>query len=210
MRLYLTKKPKPFVYQYLPNFFTLFRLVATPLTYYFIMNDSAYGWAFLCFAAAGISDWVDGYLARKWDVQSKFGKIFDPIADKTLMVTLYMTLGYLGNLPGWLVGLTIGRDGLILLSALVTFAFKLPISFSPIKSSKINTFCQILLIGTVLISQTVFYKLYLPEIFIAWLMLLLIFTSGITTIWSGIEYILYFTKQLYLLYWRGSDEQKTK
>lgn len=203
----MNKKPAQNLQKHIPNVFTFFRLLATPLTYYFI-TQSKYTLAFACFAAAGVSDWVDGYLARRWNVQSKFGRFFDPIADKILMLMSFLTLCYLDKLPLWLVVIVIGRDFLILLSGLISFALKLPIHFSPIKSSKLNTFFQIILIGIILASQTSCYRFYLPNLIQNWFVFLLIYVTGLTTIWSGIEYTLYFIKQLYLIYYRGLDEKK--
>lgn len=195
------------IYRYLPNFLTLLRLLATPFTYFLITNDY-FGGAFLCFIFAGISDGVDGYLARRWNVSSRFGRIFDPIADKALMFTTYITLGLAGKLPFLLVVLVIGRDALILLCGFITILFRLPIYFLPVWSSKINTCLQIILVGMVLIAQTNFYSAPAPQLVQDYFVSLLIYLAALTTIWSGCEYGIYFLKQLYFLYKRKADESK--
>jgi len=199
--------PKTGFYRHLPNVFTFLRLFITPLTYLFII-DGFFGYAFLCFLFAGLSDGIDGYLARRWDVVSKIGRIFDPIADKALIFITFITLGYLDKIPLWLVFLVISRDILIILCGFLTFIFKFQIRLAPIWSSKLNTFLQIFLVGTVLIAQTAFYKGIAPEFSQNWLIDILVFTTGLTTIWSGIQYGVYFVKQLYALKKRGRHVTK--
>lgn len=199
--------PKAGFYRHLPNVFTFLRLLITPLTYLFII-DGLFGYAFLCFLFAGLSDGIDGYLARRWDVVSKIGRILDPIADKALIFITFITLGYLGKIPLWLVFLVISRDILIILCGFITFIFKFQIRLAPIWSSKLNTFFQISLVGIVLLAQTAFYKNTLPELGQHWLIDILIITTGLTTVWSGIQYGVYFTKQLYLLKKRGRNVTK--
>lgn len=194
-------------YRHLPNIFTFLRLFLTPLTYFFII-ESQFDYALLCFLFAGLSDGIDGYLARRWDVVSKIGRILDPIADKALMFMTFITLGYLNKIPLWLVLLVISRDALIILCGLITFICQLKIRLVAIWSSKINTFFQLLFVGTILIAQTTFYKQIVPETGQYWLIKLLIIVTGITTIWSGLEYAVYFMKQLYHLKKRGPNASK--
>lgn len=194
-------------YRHLPNIFTFLRLFLTPLTYFFII-ESQFGYAFICFLFAGLSDGIDGYLARRWDVVSKIGRILDPIADKTLMFITFITLGYLNKIPLWLVLLVVSRDVLIILCGLITFVCKLKIRFAAIWSSKVNTFFQLIFVATILIAQTTFYKQIMPETGQYWLIKLLIIVTGITTVWSGIEYAVYFIKQLYHLRKRRTNASK--
>ena len=194
-------------YRHIPNIITFLRLLITPLAYFFITRGF-FDYAFCCFALAGISDGIDGYLARRWNVISKFGRIFDPIADKALMFITFVTLGIADKLPLWLVILVISRDTLIILSGFFTFLFKFPIQFLPVWSSKINTFFQIILIGTVLVAQTNYYSMIVPEFIQTQLIKLLILITALTTVWSGAEYGLYFIKQLHRLYAREKDAPK--
>lgn len=194
-------------YRHLPNIVTLSRLLIAPLTYFFIINNQ-FGWAFICFLFAGLSDGLDGYLARRWNVVSKIGRILDPIADKALMFITFLTLGYLGKIYLWLVILVISRDVLIILCGFITFLCQLKIHFTPIWSSKINTFFQIIFVSVILIAQTSFYQQIMPETGQYWLIELLTIVTGITTIWSGIEYAVYFINQLYILKKRGTNASK--
>jgi cardiolipin synthase (CMP-forming) len=190
-----------FLLHSLPNILTFFRLLATPFILFLILQN-AYLSAFGVFTFAGISDWLDGYLARRWQVESTFGRLFDPVADKALMIVCFASLGFSGALPLWLIVITIGRDLLILIAALFSFFKKLKIRFEPIFISKLNTFFQILLIGTTLLFfailtnpsywQTVPMFLYfLEKLYIG-----LIVGSAITTLWSGWKYGVYFIRQL--------------
>lgn len=194
-------------YRHLPNIFTFLRLLLAPLIYFFII-DNQFSYAFICFLFAGLSDGLDGYLARRWSVVSKMGRILDPIADKALMFITFITLGYLGKIDLWLVILVISRDALIILCGLITFIRKLKIRLTPVLSSKINTFFQIIFVGIILIAQTPLYQQIVPELGRYKLIELLTIVTGITTVWSGIEYAVYFTKQLYYLKIRGTNASK--
>ncbi len=194
-------------YRHLPNIFTFLRLFLAPLTYFFIINNQ-FSYAFICFLLAGLSDGLDGYLARRWNVVSKMGRILDPIADKALMFITFTTLGYLGKIHLWLVVLVISRDALIILCGLITFICKLKISLMPVLSSKINTFFQIIFVGIILIAQTPLYQQIVPELGQYWFIELLTIITAITTIWSGIEYAVYFIKQLYYLKKGGTNASK--
>ena len=90
--------PRENIYN-LPNFLTVSRLIAAPVTAYFLVHDH-YKWALGLFAYAGITDLVDGWLARKWKLQTVAGSVIDPMADKALMIILTVTLAIKGALPG--------------------------------------------------------------------------------------------------------------
>ena len=97
----------------LPNLITLARLLAVPLVVFLILQGLMTA-AFWMFFAAGISDAVDGYLAKRMDAVTELGTYLDPIADKTLLVAVYVTLGIAGHVPTWLVILVVSRDLLII------------------------------------------------------------------------------------------------
>ena len=97
-----------------PNLLTVFRILAS-LIFTFLIFKNDIGGAFLLFAFASISDFLDGYLARKWNVVSDLGKILDPIADKVLMFCSYCIFAYDSSIPVWISVIVIGRDILILL-----------------------------------------------------------------------------------------------
>src|SRR4051794_20528860 len=96
----------------LPNLITLARLLAVPLVVWLIL-DGEMGLAFAVFVFAGISDGIDGWIAKRWGQRTELGALLNPIADKTLLVALYVTLGVAGHLPNSLVILVVFRDLLI-------------------------------------------------------------------------------------------------
>lgn len=184
--------PGPF-HRWTPNILTFFRLVCVPSIVVLILKDH-FLIAFGIFTLASITDILDGYLARLWKVTSTFGLIFDPLADKSLLVCSALTLGSLVRIPVWIVALIIGRDILIFLAAIVIYLFKLPVKLVPILSSKINTFCQIILVGMVLLTNYTYGEIHsIPSLDL--LMTFILWTTALTTLWSGIEYTLYFFKE---------------
>ena len=93
--------------RYIPNILTGFRILLVPAVVMLMLEDEFLP-ALVLFAVAGFSDAVDGYLARRYDWTSRIGGLMDPLADKLLMVSSYLTLGWLGLIPSWLVALVIG------------------------------------------------------------------------------------------------------
>ena len=83
----------------LPNFLTVSRLIAAPVTSYLLLHDH-YKWALALFAYAGFTDLVDGWMARRWKLQTVAGSVIDPMADKALMIILTVTLAAKGAIPG--------------------------------------------------------------------------------------------------------------
>ena len=122
----------------LPNIITLGRLLSVPLTIWFIL-DGRTDIAFWVFAAAGASDAIDGFIAKHFDQVSELGRFLDPIADKVLVVSIFLTLGQLGYLPLWLVILVVSRDALIVGGAVFSFVLKLPFAGWPMMISKVIT-----------------------------------------------------------------------
>lgn len=181
------------LHKYIPNCLTAFRLIAVPTVTILILDEAFWGALFLFFLAA-ITDFLDGYLARKWQVTSTFGRIFDPIADKTIMACSYLALGYIELLPLWLVCLVISRDILILLVGAIVYLFSLSIPLTVLFSSKVNTFFQLLLVGPVLIASGAKGFPILSSLFQT-ITIALLWLTAVTTIWSGIDYIIYFTRK---------------
>ena len=180
------------IWLYLPNSLTVLRLLASPITFYLILNNKLVH-AFFVFACAGITDLIDGYLARKWQAQSRFGQIFDPLADKSLMLVCFIALAMLGYTPLWFLSLMISRDIVILLAGLSILVFKLPIKLRPSFISKVNTTLQLLYIGSLLLNN--------PDMRVLSAVLnpfshALMVLTVITTIWSGYNYSLYFVRQM--------------
>ncbi|MGQ0676136.1 MAG: CDP-alcohol phosphatidyltransferase family protein [Rhodospirillales bacterium] len=134
----------------LPNLITLARLCAVPVTIYLIITGHM-GWAFWLFVCAGISDAVDGFLAKHFRAHSVIGGYLDPLADKALLVSVYVTLGLQGYLPAWLVILVVFRDALIVLGIALSHALGQPLHMKPLMVSKINTGLQITLAAAALL-----------------------------------------------------------
>ena len=114
-----------------------------------IMN----GWmlaAFLLFLAAGVSDAIDGYLAKRFAMTSELGAYLDPLADKALIVSIYVTLGVSGEIPRWLVILVVSRDIMIVGAVLLAWLVGKPLPMKPLLVSKLNTAAQLFFAGVVL------------------------------------------------------------
>lgn len=133
----------------LPNVISVGRLLAVPVMVWLIVSDRMNA-AFWLFVAAGISDGVDGFIAKRFHVESELGSYLDPIADKVMLVCIYITLGVEDYIATWLVILVVFRDALIIGGALLSQVLDQPASFRPLYISKINTVAQIVLAAVVL------------------------------------------------------------
>ena len=134
----------------LPNLLTALRLVLVP-PILVLLVQGGYGTALALAIVAGVSDALDGWLARRFGWQSRIGGILDPLADKLLLVGTYVTLGLLGHLPAWLVVLVVLRDVVIVAGAAVYhFRFE-TVQPEPTQLSKINTVAQLLLVLVVMV-----------------------------------------------------------
>jgi cardiolipin synthase (CMP-forming) len=111
------------------------------------------GIAFLLFLAAGISDAVDGFLAKRFQMTSELGAYLDPLADKALIVSIYISLGVSGALPIFLVILVVSRDIMIISAFLLSWLVGKPMRVRPLLVSKANTVAQIVLATLVLAEQ---------------------------------------------------------
>ena len=165
----------------LPNVITFGRLLAVPVAVWLILEER-YTAAFWVFIAAGVSDAVDGYSAKRFDSRSRLGALLDPVADKALLTSVYLALALDGPVPGWLVFLVVLRDGLIVTGFLLICATASPRRFDPIFISKINTLLQIALIGFVLGD----FGLGIDTGFVV---PLLIAAVAVTTVVSGLWYL---------------------
>ena len=133
----------------IPNFITLGRVIAVPIVFWLLVSGEGKA-AFFVFVAAGISDAVDGYLAKRFDSKTELGAYLDPLADKLLIVSIYIALGWRAEIPLWLVVAVVSRDILILLAVMVSWLMEHPVLIRPITVSKLNTAAQIVLASTVL------------------------------------------------------------
>jgi cardiolipin synthase len=126
----------------LPNLLTLARLVLAPFVAADILHQR-YGRAIVLFFLAGLSDILDGFLARRLQASTPEGAYFDPMADKILLSVIYVSLGVAGAMPWWMVGVVFGRDVLILAMAAYGLLFTKLRKFPPSVWGKISTFFQI-------------------------------------------------------------------
>jgi len=133
----------------LPNLISLTRLLLVPLTIWLIF-DTCYGIAFWILVAAGISDALDGFIAKRFDSRTRLGALLDPVADKAMLVSVYVTLGMTHQLWAWLVILVVFRDLMIVGGFLLIQFVGLPKQYDPLYISKVNTGVQITLVGFVL------------------------------------------------------------
>jgi cardiolipin synthase len=160
-----------------PNLITLARLCAVPAAVW-LMLQHRLDIAFLVFVGAGISDAVDGWLARVWNARSALGAMLDPIADKALLVSVYVTLAAIGVLPDWLAILVVFRDLLIVGGVIFLWVLGIPTRIRPLMVSKANTFAQIALAALALLLAG--FHLAAPGLLDAmiWLVAATTFASG--------------------------------
>lgn len=133
----------------LPNLISIGRLILVPFVIVMIAQEK-WQLAFVAFVVAGLSDAVDGFIARRFDMRTELGAYIDPLADKALLVSIYATLSVVGVLPGWLVVLVIFRDVMIVMAVLLSWVLDNPVKIRPLFISKINTGAQIGLAALVL------------------------------------------------------------
>lgn len=186
----------------IPNMLTMSRILATPGIGYLIITHQHVAAVSLLFVA-GLTDVVDGYIARKYDMGSVVGTILDPFADKFLMTTLVVTLSVAGQLPTWLAVVILGRDAGLLMSALYWRWISLPpprtftrywdmtlpsAEVHPTQLSKINTGLQLALVGLYTVDPILPGLMGLDIHGFLGLEGFSYLTAG-TTIWSGLSYI---------------------
>ena len=171
----------------LPNIITLLRIGATPIVVWLIVEQHLI-WAFWVFVAAGVSDALDGFLAKQFDMETELGKYLDPIADKALLVSTYITLGINGYIPNWLVILVVFRDIAIVGGAMLFETMTHSLTMQPLMISKINTTLQIVLVCAVM--AVVGYSVELDGI-----LDLLVSATAVATIASGLTYAVVWIKR---------------
>jgi cardiolipin synthase (CMP-forming) len=164
----------------LPNIVTFARLCAVPLAFWLVLEQRI-GQAFLLFVAAGLSDALDGWLARRYGGNA-VGAAMDPVADKALLVTMYITLAAVGMLPAWLAILVVFRDAVIVGGIVALSVMGHAVAIRPLYISKVNTTLQIVLVAITLLQGA--FDLHLPG-----LLPLLIWCVALTTLASGSAYV---------------------
>src|SRR6187549_39660 len=126
----------------IPNLITLARILSVPIVVWAITSGEMMI-AFILFVIAGISDAVDGYLAKRFNMASEMGAYLDPLADKALIVSIYVSLGIAGAIPRWLVIFVVARDIMIIGAVILTWLIGRPMAVKPLLVSKLNTVAQI-------------------------------------------------------------------
>ncbi|HMK74815.1 MAG TPA: CDP-alcohol phosphatidyltransferase family protein [Thermodesulfobacteriota bacterium] len=164
----------------LPNILTLLRVLLIPLFVILIINKHL-DWALLTFAIAGITDGLDGLIARLTHQRTELGAYLDPIADKLLLFAAFVSLAIIEVIPSWLVVIVITRDVIILMGFLVMFLTGYHPKINPSLLSKTTTTFQILTILFVLMAW------YFPAF--KHLSMVAIYGTAIITILSGIQYV---------------------
>jgi len=133
----------------IPNLISLGRLLSVPVLVWAIV-DGRLMFAFVLFVVAGISDALDGFIAKRFGAESELGRFLDPLADKALLVGIYLALWSQQYLPNWLVLLVVWRDLLIVGGALLYQLLTHNLKMEPLLISKFNTLMQILLAAFIL------------------------------------------------------------
>ena len=176
--------------RHLPNLICLIRLVLIwPITV--ALHKGQYPLALALFIAAAVSDGLDGYLAKHFSWTSELGKFLDPLADKLLLVTVFVQAAWLGLVPWWLTAAVVARDVMIGLGALIFRLWFGPLHGRPTLISKINTAAQLVYVVLVLLNAAL--GLLPREILDACALL-----TFVTTVLSGVHYLLIFTRRAWM------------
>ena len=165
----------------LPNLLTLLRLVLVPFIASAIWNEE-FPRALLLLFIAGITDALDGRLARRFNWTSRVGAYLDPVSDKLLLVTLYVVLGLQGTIARWLMWLVLGRDVLILTMVSIALVFTPVRDFAPSIWGKLSTVVQVVTALAIIAAHALF-----PSWFGLCRTVLVPLTAATTT-WSGVHY----------------------
>jgi len=128
----------------IPNLITLGRILLVPVVVWAIASGEM-RLAFLLLLAAGLSDAVDGFLAKRFGMATELGAYLDPLADKAMLVSIYVVLAVVGAIPLWLVILVVSRDIMIVSAVILSWVVDKPIALKPLLVSKLNTVAQIVL-----------------------------------------------------------------
>ena len=173
--------------RHLPNLICLARIallwpILTALAHH------SYGTAAVCFAIAGVSDLLDGWLAKRFGWSSELGKWLDPAADKCLLVTVFVVAAWAGLVPRWLTAVVVARDVMIALGALTYLAWLGPLEGRPTFASKLNTLVQL----AYLLGVMMFKAIGFPPVE---LLMLGTIVTLVTTVMSGLGYVIEYTRR---------------
>ena len=168
-------------FSHLPNLITLSRIALAPVLI-LLLKDHEYAMSLVVFIVAGVSDGLDGFIAKRFHLTSRLGAVLDPVADKILLLSAYVMLTFLEHLPFWLMLTVVFRDLLIVGGYLVYTSMVGSVQMRPSHLSKLNTFVQIALV-IVILAQQAFAQVY--PIMVD----MLVYAVLITTVASGVHYV---------------------
>lgn len=169
----------------IPNLITVARIALVPVLI-LALRAGAYEVALVVFVVAGVSDAADGFIAKRFHLESRLGAILDPAADKLLLVTMYAMLALAGDIPFWLMLTVVFRDFLIVGGYLVYTSMLGPVRMHPSPLSKLNTFMQLALVFVVLSSRTFDWGLAQAIDALSLAVLVTTIASGAHYLWSWI------------------------
>jgi cardiolipin synthase len=173
----------------IPNLLTLLRIILSPVIVILLIQGSFFK-ALIAFIVAGITDALDGFLARVLHQQTVLGAYLDPIADKALLASSFITLSILHIIPGWLTVIVISRDFIILLGISVLSIMSIPVKIRPLFVSRVTTTLQLITVLSALSTRCIpgnVYELWLSAIY--WVTALFTIISGVSYMARGVALI---------------------
>jgi len=169
----------------LPNLITVLRIFLTPLFVILLIRGDT-GWALAVFLAAGVSDGLDGLLARLLDRRSTLGAVLDPIADKLLLTAAFICLALIQGIPPWVAVVVISRDVLIVIGVAVLAFAKIAFEIRPSILSKWTTVCQVVLVAAALLALRL--PALDPAVYpLCWIAVVMTVLSGLHYTWTGLQ-----------------------
>lgn len=171
------------ILHHLPNLISALRIVLVlPLAWFLLQHD--FDIALLLVFIAGVSDALDGFLAKHYGWTSALGSVLDPLADKLLLVVTFLSLGYLALVPAWLVVAVLARDIFIVTGGVAYYVSIGRFDMAPTLVSKLNTLMQLVLAFGVILAQVFdFPRMWMIEIGV-WIVLATTLLSGIDYVWT--------------------------
>lgn len=175
------------LFRQVPNLITIMRILLIAPIAIALSHDQLLT-SLLLIGFAAVSDAADGFLAKQFGWQTELGAVLDPLADKLLLVTVFVTLATLGGVPIWLMAAAVGRDFLIVLGALAYRRFTGAVRMEPTLISKVNTLCQLAFVVCVVARQ----RFSVPP---SWFVTLLGALVLLTVVISGLDYVITFAER---------------
>jgi cardiolipin synthase (CMP-forming) len=172
----------------IPNLLTLLRILLVPVVVWAI-SQGQMGIALAAFVIAGITDAVDGYIAKRFNQQTEIGAYLDPLADKTLIVSIYVSLAIFGFIPPWVAILVVSRDIMIVGAVVLSTLVEKPLTIHPLMVSKANTAAQIVFAALVLASKGL-------KIDLDWAIFVVMWTVAALTLASAAAYLVAWTRHM--------------